>query len=303
MSKPSPIERIRIDGTTLAYQDEGAGEPLIFIHGSASDYRTWHNQSGAFAGHFRTITYSRRFHFPNEPIPDQTEDRLETHIEDLLALIGKLNVGKAHIVGHSWGGLIAMKLGSEQPSLLKTLTLIEPPAFSLHIDIPPTPAQVLRLAIKSPRMAIALAKFVKTTLGPSEAAFRNGDDEAAVAFFGRGVLGRDRFSALPKTRYDQVWDNRAPDRAQALFSKFPSLPAALCTKLRMPVLLVAGQESPKIFRFVVDDLSRHIPHARVVFIGGASHIVHEDAPHEFNVHLMEFLNSSTQLTEDRQVGR
>ncbi|MGA1876326.1 MAG: alpha/beta fold hydrolase [bacterium] len=55
----------------MAYTEYGRGEPLVPVHGSASDYRTWHNQQEEFAGRHRVITYSRRYHWPNERISEE----------------------------------------------------------------------------------------------------------------------------------------------------------------------------------------------------------------------------------------
>lgn len=55
------IKKSEVNGTNLAYIEQGAGEPVIFVHGAVSDYRTWLEQIGAFSENFRTICYSRRF--------------------------------------------------------------------------------------------------------------------------------------------------------------------------------------------------------------------------------------------------
>lgn len=289
----SDTARIDVNGASLAYLEEGDGEPLLFVHGSASDLRTWEHQASAFANEYRTIAYSRRFHFPNEPIPKDAKDAIEVHVHDLRRLIEELSAMPANVVAHSWGGLVALLLAFERPALLRSLTLIEPPVISLHIDAPPTPGSFARLLFRSPRLAIALAKFASAVLGPSEKAFRKNDDEAAVAIFGRGVLGRDRFDNLSSARYQQVWDNRGPDRAQALFGTFPRLSDASLSGLHLPVLLISGAESPRIFRLLMDDLARRIPHAQRAEISSASHIVHEDSPEEFNLRLRAFLENST----------
>jgi pimeloyl-ACP methyl ester carboxylesterase len=56
------MAQVNVNGTALEYTEVGAGEPVVFVHGSASDYRTWHLQQEAFAERFRVITYSRRYH-------------------------------------------------------------------------------------------------------------------------------------------------------------------------------------------------------------------------------------------------
>jgi pimeloyl-ACP methyl ester carboxylesterase len=74
---------INLNGTAFEYFEDGSGEPLVFVHGSASDYRTWQGQTNIFAGRFRTIAYSRRYHWPNRPIPEGVDYSMAEHVADL----------------------------------------------------------------------------------------------------------------------------------------------------------------------------------------------------------------------------
>ena len=61
------VKEIVVNGATLHYVEEGTGTPVVFVHGSFGDYRTWHYQMEPFARHYKTIAYSRRYYYPNEP--------------------------------------------------------------------------------------------------------------------------------------------------------------------------------------------------------------------------------------------
>ncbi|SOC78940.1 hypothetical protein SAMN06296241_0460 [Salinimicrobium sediminis] len=65
------------------YVENGNGDRLVFVHGSASDYRTWNNQLEYFSKYYHTIVYSRRYHWPNERIPDEEDYSMAKHVEDL----------------------------------------------------------------------------------------------------------------------------------------------------------------------------------------------------------------------------
>ncbi|MEX0346748.1 MAG: alpha/beta fold hydrolase [Rhizobiaceae bacterium] len=277
------------NGTELAVHQTGDGDPLVFVHGGVSDLRTWSGQVDAFAEHFQTILYSRRYHCPNEAIQPDAPDPIQTHVEDLSALITTLNVQPAHLIGHSWGGLIALICAMQRPEICRSLVLIEPPVVSMHVSIPPKISQMIRLFVSSPRLAIGIAKLGGGALAPAEKAFRRGDDKAAIELFGRGVLGDKAFDSLSSERYQQVWDNRGPDRAQALFKGFPDLIGADFSGVECPVLLVSGGESPAIFGLLMDALQTRLPSADRCVIQGASHIVHEDAPEELFSAVLGFL--------------
>jgi pimeloyl-ACP methyl ester carboxylesterase len=260
------------------------------VHGGVSDLRTWANQVDVFAERYRTICYSRRYHLPNAPIPEQASDPIQTHVDDLADLIETLRADPAHIVGHSWGGLISLLLALQCPHLCRGLVLIEPPVVSMHVTIPPTFLQMVRLFLRSPALAVAIAKLGGRALGPAESAFRRGNDKAAIEYFGRGVLGKRRFSSLTAERYHQVWDNRGPDRVQTLHHGFPNLMGETFSAVTHPVLLISGSDSPAIFDLLNEGVRERLPHARKRLIPHASHIVHEDAPQELNAAVLAFLD-------------
>ncbi|HLT29013.1 MAG TPA: alpha/beta hydrolase, partial [Myxococcaceae bacterium] len=61
---------IQLGNTQLAYEERGTGETVILIHGGFSDMRTWEANLEAFRERYRVITYSRRYHWPNDRIPE-----------------------------------------------------------------------------------------------------------------------------------------------------------------------------------------------------------------------------------------
>ncbi|MCG6904740.1 MAG: alpha/beta hydrolase [Rhodobacter sp.] len=281
-----------INQTPLAVQETGQGQPLVLVHGGVSDMRTWNNQVAPFAERFRTIAYSRRYHLPNPAISPDVPDPIQTHVDDLAGLIEACDGSPAHVIGHSWGGLIVLLLAMQRPEILRSAVLIEPPVVSVHVNVPPGIGQMIRLFIRSPGLAIAIAKLGGGALAAAEKAFRAGDDKTAIERFGRGVLGDRRFEALTPERYQQVWDNRGADRAQALYRGFPDLMNASFARVSLPVLLLAGSESPAVFRLLSDDLAKRLPNARTQIISGASHMVQEDAASAFNEAVLKFLETA-----------
>ncbi len=285
---------VAVNGITLATVARGEGDPLVFVHGGVSDLRTWSHQVGFFAGRFRTIAYSRRYCRPNAPIPPDAGDPIQIHVDDLLGLIDALDASPSHVVGHSWGALVALLAAGRKPGHFRSLVLIEPPAVSMHVSVPPSVSQMIRLFWSSPRRAIAIARLGGGALVPAEKAFRSGDDKTAIEHFGRGVLGDRYFEALSEERYAQVWENRGPDRAQALHHGFPDLRGDRFPQVDVPVLLVGGADSPRIFGLLNDSLLARLPVARKCVIENASHIVHEDAPEALNRAVLEFLDDVRQ---------
>jgi pimeloyl-ACP methyl ester carboxylesterase len=98
---------VSVNGVTLAYREQGVGEPVVLVHG-ASDLRIWEHQEIAVADAFRSIAYSRRYARPNADIEPDIDDQMLPHVEDLAALLNALRAAPAHLVGHSWGGFVAL---------------------------------------------------------------------------------------------------------------------------------------------------------------------------------------------------
>src|SRR5689334_14772772 len=124
---------IDINGTKLAYRDVGKGSPMVLVHANITDIRAWAGIENDLAQHFRLITYSRRYYWPNEPIADGMDDPWHVHADDLGALIDKLAIAPVHLVGSSSGAFIAMLLARRRPELFTTLILQEPPVLSIFL--------------------------------------------------------------------------------------------------------------------------------------------------------------------------
>src|SRR5262245_20961132 len=116
----------------LHYVEKGTGQPVIFIHGTLNDFRIWQFQLEEFAQKYHVISYSRRYAYPNQWPGNGDDNSLTNNVEDLAELIiKKLNLSPAHLIGHSYGALIALYMAHQYPDQVRTLVLGEPPAMSL----------------------------------------------------------------------------------------------------------------------------------------------------------------------------
>ena len=109
------MSNLIVNGVTLKYVEKGNGQPIVFVHGSASDYRTWKDQLDEFSADYKVIAYSRRYHWPNEPIPDDGDYSMLEHVDDLQALIRSLGIAPVHLVGHSYGAFVSLLLAVREP--------------------------------------------------------------------------------------------------------------------------------------------------------------------------------------------
>jgi len=278
---------VDINGTSFEYVESGRGEPLVLVHGSASDYRTWHLQRDELGKHFRVIAYSRRYHWPNEPISEGMDYAMAEHVDDLEALLRSLDAAPGHLVGHSYGAFLCLLLAIREPQLVRTLVLAEPPVVPLFVSNPPKPMEILKLLVSRPRTAVAIIKLGARGMSPATAAARRGDMEEAMRTFGRAVLGDEASGRLSEVRLEQVRANSI--RAEFLGSGLAPLREDQVRGARAPALLLTGERSPALFHCLIDRLEELLPTSERIEIPRASHIVQEDNAPAYNAAVLSFL--------------
>lgn len=128
------LNKLTIPNGSINYFSEGQGEIIVFIHGGQEDYRVFMPQIELLSNEFQVVTYSRRYNFPNNN-EISGEYNVKTEADDLKILISMFDK-PAHLVGHSYGGLIALEFAVGNPEMLKSLTLSEPALVNWLNDIP-----------------------------------------------------------------------------------------------------------------------------------------------------------------------
>jgi pimeloyl-ACP methyl ester carboxylesterase len=119
------MERARTDGAELEYAVAGTGEPAVFIHGSfiADTFRPLLAEP-SLAGRYRLILFHRRGYAGSSRASGPVGVAGEA--ADCGALLRHLGVDRAHVVGHSYGGAVALQLALDTPGVVHSLALLEP---------------------------------------------------------------------------------------------------------------------------------------------------------------------------------
>ena len=278
-----PLYALNVNGTRLAYRvlgDSGA-TPVVFVHGTLADNRTWSGQENLFAQSYRVLVYSSRFHRPNPQVADSTHTYSpKLHAEDLAALLLTLDLAPAHVVGSSYGAYTALALAREHPELVRSLVLEEPP--------------ILPLLTASEAGDAERRAFYLNALDPSRRAFARGDSVAGVRAYFDGVNGRGRFDNLPAAARATLLSHAFELRVEMLANREQYLPPISCADLgrvTKAVLLVRGANSPRIFQLINDELTRCFQSDTTVTIPGAGHPPHAANPAYFNLVVLRYLAS------------
>ncbi len=134
------VKKVEANGTEFSYVEQGQGGPLILVHGSLNDYRTWNPQLESFSRRYHVIAYSRRYHYPNPWVGDGKDYDAILHSEDLAGMIKALGLGTVGIISHSYGAYASLLLTARQPKLVQAIVLAELPLVPWLEDIPGGPS-------------------------------------------------------------------------------------------------------------------------------------------------------------------
>lgn len=283
------MPNIEANDTNFQYTEHGRGTPLVFVHGSVSDHRTWNAQIELFAQRYRVIAYSRRYHYPNSWIGDGSNYTVSQHAEDLSALIRELQLGRVHLIGSSYGAYAALIAAIRNPDIVRTLVLGEPPVLPLLVENPDNPLHILSLLIKSPRTGMQFVKFGLSAMKPAQEALRRNDLEQGVKQFVSGVLGKGGFERLSPAAQATMMENAKALQAELLGPGFERFPIEDARRCGISTLLVCGDRSPGFFTGISDRLMRILPNVQAVTIPNASHSMHRDNSEIYNKQVLEFL--------------
>jgi pimeloyl-ACP methyl ester carboxylesterase len=152
------------DDVAIAWDEIGAGAPVLLIHGLGYARWGWEPLLPLLAERFRVITFDNRG-IGESAVPPGPYTALDM-AGDALAVLDAAGLEHAHVVGTSLGGMIAQELAGEAPDRVDRLVLIAstPGATAGH----PMPAVTTRLMREAANLApeVALRRFVENALGP-----------------------------------------------------------------------------------------------------------------------------------------
>lgn len=278
----SAIYTAEINETSLHYIECGEGEPVVLVHGSLGDYRSWIGQMQALSQNYKVISYSRRYHYPNPWPNDPSDFTVKIHAEDLAAFIRSLDLGKVHLIGHSYGGFTSLLVARDYPELVRSLTLGEPP--------------VMPLLNSTSQGKPFFQDFMKNAVIPSHNAFKNGEIEEGVQLFINGVLGGNAYGNIPPVAHISMLENARElmEEMNGLNTEgvnfFPVFTCNEAKKMRMPVLLLEGERSPEMFGLIHDHLAQCFPDVDRDVIPAASHDLRIQEPVFTNLVLAHLKN-------------
>lgn len=262
----STREEVQVSGAgRLEVRLSGEGSPVLLIHGTGG--AAWFGSVARIAARHRVVDYDRRGFGRSTPLG--VSGYLDAQIADAIALIKELDLRSAVVVGHSWGGIVALGLAVRAPELVGRLVLMEPP---LHAKSSPTPA------------------FLATFLKIQVLRRFSGDEAAARAFFTFAMSRQSRsntFDRLPSEARTEILRNSAGTLAELAAGTGEELTDAEVSGIRHPVLILKGACTQAIFGRVTDRLASKLTQAQVRVLPEAGHMMQFDQPDEFEAAVLD----------------
>lgn len=253
--------------TELAFAEAGAGPTLVLIHGAWGDLRSFHRAIPALGAAHHVIAPSLRLHWPN-PWPRTEAEAYDTytverHAADVAALIERLGVGPADVVGHSYGGAVAAHLARSRPDLVRRLVLVEPAVRALLRELPDGERMVAELAKPRPAWLTRL---------------RAGEDPVSVM---RSIIDGGRpgtFDSFPAEQR-RIFVANARTTGPVVAHPADELPFTCddARALRRPVLVIQGEKTARQYRDIAARFVACTQGARHVTLPGVGHSIPLDA--------------------------
>ena len=271
----SPADYVTVAGLRLHVLDTGPrnAPAVIMLHGFGSSLQSWDGWAAMLQSRFRVI----RFDLPGfgltglDPTGDYSDARA---VEVLVALMVRLGVARASLIGNSLGGKIAWQCAALHPERVDKLVLVSPDGFASPGFEYNKPADVPAVAALLP---YTLPGFmVRSMLAPA---------------FGDP-------SALTATRVARYRDMMlAPGVRRAMVARMKQVmlvpPEPMLRRITAPTLLVWGERDAMIpFSNAVDYL-KTIPHARLMALPSLGHVPQEEAPAETVGKVAAFLGEAS----------
>ena len=267
------MQTLSVNGYDMAYLEVGEGPPLLCVHGTLGDFRTWSAVFGPLSKTRRVIAVSLRHFFPEHWNGVGDDYSIAQHVADVIGFLEELDAGPVDLMGHSRGGHIAFRAAQRRPDLLRKLILAEPGG---ECDATLDPAAVPGPSPLGVRIAAAAEKI------------GTGDVEGGLTLFFDGIEGTGAWARLPATPKQQLRDNAFTLLGQTR-DKRPPFSRADAASIGMPTLFVGGADTMGTLSHVLRTLAAHVPGAKTAMISGASHWMFDQAPQEFCEIVLEFL--------------
>ena len=282
------------DNVKLFYESIGKGEPIIFVHEFAGDYRSWEPQINYLSRYYQCISFCARGYPPSEVPESESSYSQERAWRDILSVMDNLEIEKAHIVGLSMGGFATLHLGINAKDRVLSLVIAGCGYGAIPVDKTSfnKEADFSNISLDSAKIILneGMDKFgSEYALGPSRVQFQNKDPKG-WQLFNEQLIKHDPVGSANTLLGVQ---NKRPN----LYSLEEEIRGITC-----PTLIINGDEDDMCLEVGLY-LKRTIKTAGLLIVPKTGHTINLEEPDLFNNHLFKFftaVNSSSWGSRDKR---
>ena len=274
------------DNVKLFYEFIGKGEPIIFVHEFAGDYRSWEPQINYLSRYYQCISFCARGYPPSEVPENESSYSQERAWLDILSVMNNLKIEKAHIVGLSMGGFATLHLGINAQNRVLSLVIAGCGYGAIPLDKTSfnKEADFSNISLDSAKIILneGMDKFgSEYALGPSRVQFQNKDPKG-WQLFNDQLIKHDPVGSANTILGIQ---NKRPN----LYSLEKEISGITC-----PTLIINGDEDDMCLEVGLY-LKRTIKTAGLLIVPKTGHTINLEEPDLFNNHLLKFFTSVIHL--------
>jgi pimeloyl-ACP methyl ester carboxylesterase len=247
------MSKVRVNGVSLYYEEHGAGEPIVCIHGTGSSAALWAGAADELGTRGRTIVYDRRGFSRSERLEPLVMD-VHQHTDDAAALIDALAAAPAIVIGRSQGGEIAVDLALRYPDRVRALALLEGGGLSLS-------AAMTRWLAELDEQVFAAAEADMSTVGGTML---------------RSVLGDAGWEGLPEP-VKRTFTANGPAIVAEERGGLLDVSAEQLGAIVQPTLIVGAKDSPPPLAEATHLMAKAMPSAHVEWVEG-DHLINPAHP-------------------------
>lgn len=282
-----------VHGHRRAFVMTGKGPALLLLHGLGCDHSTWSPVIERLARRFTVIAPDLLGHGASDkPRADYTLGGFANGMRDLLALLG---IDRVTVVGHSFGGGVAMQFAYQFPQYTERLMLVAPGGFGRGVNpllrglTLPGAGSALALAASPPVLAAArfLGQRVHAAHLPGTA-----DIPGALSVLAGKHDAQERDAFLHVLRAVVDWRGQVVTMTDRAY-----------LALNMPTCVMWGAKDTVLPVGQVEVARQSIPGARIEIVDGAGHFPHEEFPDRFVSVLSDFVRTTAPSVHDQNRWR
>jgi pimeloyl-ACP methyl ester carboxylesterase len=231
--------------------------PVIALHCSGAGASQWHSLAEALGGDYEVLAPE---HYGAATSGAWTGEHSFTLADDAAAAIALVDASqdKVHLVGHSYGGGVALEVALARTDQITSMVLYEPSAFHLLPQMGDTGAKAFY-------EILGVAQRICSGLITGD--YRRGVGDFVDYWNGAGTWDGMRPAAQ---RALMRWAPKGPLDFRALITN--ETPPSAYRALKFPVLIIRGEHAPKPTRLIADRLPQLLPDARLIVVDGAGHM-------------------------------